>query len=343
MKKGFLVIAMVGLLFALSISASAKVYYDEDFSDPDVLSDKTKVTFTVDKNIPEGKESYVAVVTEDMDVTGDGVPDGTAGTLRARNTKNSGTDLELVFQFGSEFQSNNGGGVLMFDFMLPNTSSYNTSTGASMIYFGGVRFNAYFRAGSFYSEGGTVITGHTAGQWYTYMFHLSKDKSVITVYRKLQSEPDTAFKKLGTNVPGSHTRAPSMVWTASNKMMDMFFDNVKVYNDANILLEEFTVDGETITEIGQVAEGELMANIAVLSNKTQEGLSKLFVAYDKSGKLLDCTVVEEETASIIMGHNNLSAVMNLDADTASAIADGGYVGLYVWNGMLPVMTPLELQ
>ena len=105
----------------------------------------------------------------------------------------------------------------------------------------------------------------------------------------------------------------------------------------------FAVNGEEITEISEVTEGELSANISLLSNKERTGLNKLFVAYDKQGKLLDCTVAEEETARINMGYGDIYAIMNLDAETATAIADGGYVGLYVWDGMIPVMTPLELQ
>ena len=338
-KKLLLLCAVVGaLLSIMAVTASATSYYDEDFSDPAVLDYTTKIGYSAAGTVG----SLVEVVTEDADVTGDGVPDGIDGTIHLYNNSSSGTSL--TFKVPSGFSANKGESVLMYDLVLPDTSSYNTAMIAAMMYYGGVRYNAYFQATRFYSDGGSVTTGHTVGQWYTYLYYLNADSSRIEVYRKLQSEPDSSFTLLGRCGTGAHTNGASFVWTSSaNQKTDIYFDNVKLYTGTNLLSQGFDIDGTEIFEISEVAAGELAASIEVVTNKAQEGLNKLFVAYDKNGKLLACTVVEEGTENIILGHNSLSARMNLDAESAAAIADGGYVGLYIWDGMLPVMTPLELQ
>ena len=80
----------------------------------------------------------------------------------------------------------------------------------------------------------------------------------------------------------------------------------------------------------------------VLFNKEKTELNKLMVAYDKNYKLLGCTVVKKKSENFIFGHNEITAKMSLDAESAGALADGGYVGLYIWDGLNPVMVPVEL-
>ncbi len=339
-KKVLLLCAVVGALLAImTVTASATIYYDEDFSDPAVLSDKTKIRFSTAGTT----DNMVEIVTEDADVTGDSVPDGVDGTIHLYNlSTTAGASLEFLFP--SDFSSNKGESILMYDLMLPSPSTFHSGGIAGMMYYGGVRHNAYFRSGSFYSQDGSISTGHTAGQWYTYLYYLNADSTGISIYRKLQSEPDSSFTLLGSCNAGAHGASPSLSWTSgSNQKTNIYFDNVKLYTGTNLLSQGFSIGGTEVADISQITAGEFEANIGILTNKTQSGLNKLFVAYDKSGKLLDCTVVEEETESILLGHNDISAVMQLDAEAAAAIADGGYVGLYIWDGMLPVMTPLELQ
>ena len=72
-------------------------------------------------------------------------------------------------------------------------------------------------------------------------------------------------------------------------------------------------------------------------------LTKVLIACDSKGKLLGCTVIDEETTDIAVGANNISAQMGLDEESAQAIADGGYVGVYLWDIMYPVISPLELR
>ncbi len=341
MKKKFLLLcAVVGALLAImTVTASATIYYDEDFSEPAVLSDKTKITYSAKGTT----DNNVEIITVDADVTGDGVPDGVDGTIHFYNVSTTNS-ASLEFLFPSDFSSNKGESILMYDLMLPSPSTFHSGGVAAMMYYGGVRHNAYFRSGAFYSQDGSISTGHTAGQWYTYLYHLSADSSSITIYRKLQSEPDSSFVRLGSCGAGAHANSPRFGWYPNaNQKTDVYFDNLKLYTGTNLLSQGFSIGGAEVAEISQITAGEFEANIGILTNKTQAGLNKLFVAYDKSGKLLDCTVVEEESEDILLGHNDISAVMQLDAEAAAAIADGGYVGLYIWDGMLPVMTPLELQ
>ena len=35
--------------------------------------------------------------------------------------------------------------------------------------------------------------------------------------------------------------------------------------------------------------------------------------------------------------------IDLDEAAAAAVADGGYVGLYLWDGMLPYIDAIEIQ
>lgn len=345
-KKTFILLAVVSaMLLMMSVSAFATVYYDEDFSDVSVLADTTKITYSKNSAPPAGQESIVEIVTDDIDVTGDTVPDGTAGTIHMKNSVASGgTGTSLKFLFPTAYKDDNAESVFMYDMMLPNTSSYNTSQVAAVTYFGGVRHNAYFNAGSFYSPGGTVQTGHTPGVWYTYLYALNKDKTTISIYRKLQSADDSQFALLGSSNAATHGADPGFEWSvAGGKNVDVFFDNMKLYSGENILSQEFTVGGTEIAEISEVAEGEFKASVSLLSNKGKTGLNKLFVAYDKHGKLLGCTIAQEGATAIHLGHNEIAAVMNLNAENAAAIADGGYVGLYVWDGMIPAMSPFELQ
>jgi len=345
-RKFFLIISAVAvMIFAGTVTAGAEIYCDEDFSDSSFLSDNTKITYTVESNPPAGEESVVEIVNEDRDVTGDGVPDGTEGTFHMKNTVSASgmKSVSLYMHFPAEFRNNSGESIFMYDLMLPNVTSFNTSDAVAMMYYGGVRHNSYFRASMFYSSDGSVATGHVAGQWYTYMYRLNKEKTIISIYRKLQSEPDSSFKLLGTTKAGSHNAGPYFYWLAYNgRKTDVYLDNMKLYSGTNILSQEFILNGGKVTEVSALAEGELEAKISFLSNIEKTGLHKFLVAYDKNDKLLGCTVAQKRSESFIFGHNEIAAKMNLDAESAAALADGGYVGLYVWDGLNPVMVPLEL-
>ena len=346
-KRVFLVVmTTVVVLLIASVTTGATMYYDEDFSDPSFMVDKAKIIYTAESNPPAGEESIVEIVAEDSDITGDGIPDGIAGTLHVKNTVISSDLNNSSFQlnFPDEFRENAGESIFMYDLMLPDVSTYNTKEIVAMMYYGGFRHNAYFKPNMLISSGGNIPTGgHEPGQWYTYMYHLSSDKAVITAYRKLQSEPDSSFERLGECNTGVNNSGPYFyLYTYNGRKSDLYFDNIKLYTGTNILEHTFTLNGNEVEEISELTEGELEANISFLSNKEKTELNKLMVAYDKNYKLLGCTVVKKKSENFIFGHNEITAKMSLDAESAGALADGGYVGLYIWDGLNPVMVPVEL-
>ena len=337
-------------LFSPSSTSVSLKLYDENFSDPDFVNDKSKFTYTISSVPNENQQSEIRVITDDADVTGDGIPDGIGGTLHMQNTSTSGnaTGVNMSFVFPAEAKTGSMESVLMFDVMMPNVTTQNKSRISAMVYYGGVRHNSYFSSNSMsgIGESGTKYIDFTTipGVWYTYMYRLNEDRSMIEIFRKLRTEHDGDFVKMGEFFTGDHNKAPSFMWVANaTQQVNMYFDNVKLYNGMNILSYSFNMNGEKITDLSQIAEGELEANVTLMTNKEISGTTKVFVAYDSRGKLLGCTVIEEQAEDVVMGTNEITALMELDSKTAETLADGGYVGLYVWDVMYPIMEPLELM
>ena len=73
-KRIFLLVAAVGALLALTaVSASAEIFYNEDFSDTAFVDDTSKFTYSISATPSGSQVTEIAIVTEDADVTGDGV------------------------------------------------------------------------------------------------------------------------------------------------------------------------------------------------------------------------------------------------------------------------------
>ena len=118
------------------------------------------------------------------------------------------------------------------------------------------------------------------------------------------------------------------------------FDNIRMVSGSELTANNIVLNGEAVSAVEEVTEGEITATAEVTSAVKTEGLRKIMVAYDKSGKMIDCAT---GTQNLGIGTTAVEGTLELDSSEAAAVADGGYVGLYLWDGMLPFMNAVELK
>ena len=121
----------------------------------------------------------------------------------------------------------------------------------------------------------------------------------------------------------------------------LYIDNLIIYNESALIDGSFKIGTTPVTAAAQITAGDLVATANVAAVVAKSGLEKFMVAFDKTGKMLD--VVTASQALTANATTAVTATMTLDAAKAAAIADEGYVGFYLWDGMYPEVKALELK
>lgn len=356
-KRIFSLITVVAMLMSLfAISANATTYGNHNFNADNLDLNDLKIYKKSD--IPP---NAVFEVTQE---------DGTVHYYKEagfRYNKNTHTPDMAALDDGAEWQitlpdvdyGNLKEFVLEYDYMIPD---YDAMSDADYLYsdifFAGVRqswqlhrhriktgsggwgrnlmFNTVYPA----SEG-----GHE-GKWMTIAHHYYYDEASEN---PIPWKCDVYAKPRGAEEWMAVSENHSLQGNAQNRIRffvygdykaNVYFDNIRVYLGTELMTNAVVNEESVVTSVEEVTAGEITASGTVSTTEAKEGLRKIMVAYDKSGKMID---FKSGMQNLYLGPNEVSATIELDDAEAAAIADGGYVGLYLWDGMLPYINAVELK
>jgi len=272
--------------------------------------------------------------------------------------------------------------IIEYDYMIPDMTMYQESeellSGSYVyadIYFNGFRQSWQLMANRIKTGSGAVarqtyfdaIFPDAAnykdleafeGRWITIAHHFWYDhdaehqpldelaakytnwKSDIYVKAKGEAEWAVALIDNSMNIHNNNTNDYMRFYVYPQYCIDVKFDNLRVYSGTELMENAVVNEDNIVTSSEEVTAGEITASGTVSTTEPKEGLRKIMVAYDKSGKMID---FKSGTQNLYIGPNEVSSTIELDDAEAAAIADGGYVGLYLWDGMLPYINAVELK
>ncbi len=194
--------------------------------------------------------------------------------------------------------------------------------------------------------------------WYTYLFVYDENFQGWELFRKERDDAAGVFVKLldgtaPTNVTG-HSEASIRFY--NNKSVEYHIDNVHAWQGSYGRGGNFSIDGESITDIADVAEGTMTASAQVVSGNydvytnPSNGVTSLrrfqmqpiMVVYDKDGYMIDC--FQPASVSGEIGRNTVS--MEVDTSGFYDKIEDGYIGYYIFDSMANVEVlaePVELN
>ena len=227
--------------------------------------------------------------------------------------------------------------VLEFDFYSDTANTAGLASGIPYI-----SNTMYFTVGT---KSIVFASGHrfyADGNWYRYRIVATSNGTNITSVtstRKNLTTGVTLSGDAGAQVMGSQPNDIRMVVNTANA--DFKIDNLRIYDESALIDGDFKIGTTPVTAAAQITAGDLVATANVAAVVAKSGLEKFMVAFDKTGKMLD--VVTASQALTANATTAVTATMTLDAAKAAAIADEGYVGFYLWDGMYPEVKALELK
>lgn len=217
--------------------------------------------------------------------------------------------------------------IIEFDINITVSSGTNLST------------STYFTIGSkcaVFASG----TRFPAGDWYHYKVKCTSDGTDITAATFEYTKHGTSTSSTGSLlIQNKQSYDLRMILRAANCSVKL--DNFIIYNESAFIDGNFKIGTTTITTAAQVTAGDLVATANIAAAVAKPSLEKFMVAFDKNGKMLD--VINAQQTLVADTTTPVTATMTLDATKAAAIADSGYVGLYLWDGMYPEVKALELK
>lgn len=311
---GFMLTVAMLVSFALvDVSASGKVWLSTDFeSDSPVM-------------VNEGDDpSGVLRAIEEED--GNNVfrfKNFTTTNLVSKTTGKAVSASELFVKFDFKINSSTDENKYLYIDLHAGTKT-------------GTRYSVILREKNVESGGGFSdgVYGkpfpNTRGEWYTYLIHWQKlgtSNAFGEIYRKERGS-SADFTYIGTSKPATGVGWGNATFRIYGNGVDCSLDNIMMWSGTVYDGGSFSMDGEGISELNQITEGELEGSASIISDGS--GVAKatpIMVFFDADGKMIGCKFGEE--SGMTVGKNEIT----LSADTAgyNGKLEGGAVEFYVWE------------
>ncbi len=356
-KRIFSLIAVVAMIISVcSTTVNATIYVNHDFDEPDIDVNDGKILQI------SGKPKDSAWIIEQSD---DALYYYKEAGVRGDD------NIEWKFTLPDYTLSEGEEVVFTFDYMIPDVDTMNdASYYYGDIFFGGRRISFFLHdyrmKHSSGSWGRTLLyknvfpeaDGDWGGKWMSMAIHIywhsesdpTEDRNYDgdptndnywtgDFYIKPKGAEEWSVKAENINVV-AHGNDYVRFFVYGDFDAEAYFDNFRIFVGTEALNGEISLDDTLVQSVQNITAGELAASNTVLTSTPEENLRKIMVAYDKSGKMIDFST---SIQNLNIGANDVSGKLILDDAEAAAIADGGYVGLYLWDGMLPYINAVELK
>ena len=199
-----------------------------------------------------------------------------------------------------------------------------------------------------YFDGSAVVlaSGYlsTGGGWKHFKIRATSNGTKITGYTGTKSnlygtDPASMFTRVDASGATKCLR-----FCANNASSTIWLKNIKVYSGTVVNGYEFELNGTAIDELSDVTgAGDITVSAKIDSIPGKTDISKYFVVFDNNGKMLD---IDSETISFAANSedNLVTGTLTISSnDDATAVKNGGYIGLYFWNNMWPELQSIELK
>lgn len=202
----------------------------------------------------------------------------------------------------------------------------------------------------------------TKDVWYTFMFVVANNgKSGALYYKQRDAALDAPWTKVtNTKTDVADANGVFKITFDCYKLAadcHVYIDNYRIFTGTNIRKDSFTLNTTAVDDVSDItAAGTLKANYDVYSSdvsfdsanvlQSTKTVKAIMVAFDKNNKLLDCSV---QSRAFYGGTNSFSSQLTVSDDSTNDmyfnnIKDDGYVGVYLWNGMQPLLdSAIELN
>ncbi len=314
-----MVVAMIVSLFSISVSAAGQHWITIDFEEDTVGA--ASASLPNEGSIPQGAEQYIE--DEDGNKVFRFKNLSSTNAISTRNAGNVNTSEMMV----------------MFDFKV------NSSTDPAKKYLcidlhagsgTGTRYNLFIRendveSGGAFSDGKwSKPFANTRGEWFTYLLHwknVRTSKSAVDIYRKERGS-DADFTYIGTSKPATNAGWGNATFRIYGNGIDCSLDNIVMWNGNVFEGGSFEMDGEVISGIEEVTDGELEAFATIISSDSAGSkATPIMVVFDSLGRMIGCEFGDESTVSV--GSNSLS--VSVDTGEFHSNLDGGAVEFYIWE------------
>ncbi len=171
---------------------------------------------------------------------------------------------------------------------------------------------------------------NTKDVWFTYLIrwkNFGTSTACGEIYRKERGS-SADFTYIGTSKPATGAGWGNATFRIYGNGVDCSLDNIMMWSGTVFDGGSFEMDGDKISELGQITDGDLGATATVISDGSDaSSATPIMVFFDANGRMVGCEFGEESEMTV--GKNEIT----LSADTTeyNGKFNGGSVEFYVWE------------